>query len=103
MRSAAALASARDVVAQVRYSRSGILAGSRRLNHDLEPTDNRRQRPGDVVDRLEGMQRAGAGIADFEQAGADRGFDVFAAAGAGISLPFTPGRNHHRSPVTDPK
>src|ERR1700677_1511052 len=38
MRSAAALASAFEEVAQVRYSRSGITAGSRRLNHDLEPT-----------------------------------------------------------------
>ena len=34
MRSAAALASARDDVAQVRYSRSGILATSRRENQD---------------------------------------------------------------------
>src|SRR3954466_14829174 len=38
MRSAAALASAFEEVAQVRYSRSGILEGSRRLNQDLEPT-----------------------------------------------------------------
>src|SRR5471032_3667086 len=38
MRSAAALASALEEVAQVRYSRSGIAAGSRRPNHDLEPT-----------------------------------------------------------------
>src|ERR1700737_5026571 len=55
-----------------------------------------RQRLGNIVDRLEGMQRTGAGITDFVQAGADRGFDVLAAANAGISLPFTPGRNHHR-------
>src|SRR5437764_10802135 len=38
MRSAAALASAREDVAQVRYSRSGSEAGSLRPNHDLEPT-----------------------------------------------------------------
>ena len=35
MRSAAALASALEEVAQVRYSRSGVAVGSRRLNHDL--------------------------------------------------------------------
>src|ERR1700684_3386040 len=40
MRSAAALASALEEVAQVRYSRSGITVGPRRLNHDLEPTGN---------------------------------------------------------------
>ena len=69
MRSAAALASAREDVAQVRYSRSGALAASRRENQDLEPTCKLRQRLGDVVDRLERMQRAGAGIADFIDAG----------------------------------
>src|ERR1700712_446709 len=37
MRSAAALASAFEEVAQVRYSRSGDDAASRRPNHDLEP------------------------------------------------------------------
>src|SRR3954452_25114946 len=46
------------------------------------------------------MQRAGGGNADFVDAGADRGFDVLAAAGARISLPFTPGRNHRHSPAT---
>ena len=40
MRSAAALASARDDVAQVRYSRSGTFVTSRRENQDLEPTDS---------------------------------------------------------------
>src|SRR6266404_4309082 len=43
------------------------------------------------------MQCAGTGIADFVKARADRGFDVLAAPRAGISLPFTPGRDHHRS------
>src|ERR1700722_17359990 len=38
MRSAAALASAREEAAQVRYSRSGKVPGPRRPNHDLEPT-----------------------------------------------------------------
>src|SRR5580692_8217628 len=42
------------------------------------------------------MQRAGAGIADFEQTGADRCFDVLAAPWPGISFPFTPGRDHRR-------
>src|ERR1700733_4640026 len=36
MRSATALASALVEVAQVRYSRSGVSAGPRRLNQDLE-------------------------------------------------------------------
>src|SRR5258708_7942287 len=40
MRSAAALASAFEEVAQVRYSRSGDDEGSRRPNQDLEPTGN---------------------------------------------------------------
>src|SRR5271168_5404807 len=40
MRSAAALASAFVELAQVRYSRSGVSAGPRRLNHDLEPAGN---------------------------------------------------------------
>src|ERR1700733_16064862 len=38
MRSAAALASAREEVAQVRYSRSGDSADSRRPNHDFAAT-----------------------------------------------------------------
>jgi hypothetical protein len=40
MRSAAALASARVEVAQVRYSKSGSAAGSRRPNQEREPTCN---------------------------------------------------------------
>src|SRR5277367_3314123 len=40
MRSAAALASAFEEVAQVRYSRSGNFPDSRRPNHDLEPTES---------------------------------------------------------------
>src|SRR6185436_1663439 len=40
MRCAAALASAFEDVAQVRYSRSGNFDMSRRLNHDLEPTES---------------------------------------------------------------
>src|SRR3954465_3417047 len=46
------------------------------------------------------MHGAGGGNAVFVDAGADRGFDVLAAAGARISLPFTPGRNHRHSPAT---
>ena len=84
----------------MRYSRSGSLALSRRPNHDLDPTDKLRQRLGDVVDRLEGMQRAGAGIADFVDAGGDRRLDIFATSGTGIPLPFTPGRNHRVSLAT---
>ena len=94
MRCAAALASAFEEVAQVRYSRSGSLALSRRPNQDLDPTGKLRQRLGDVIDRLEGVQRAGAGIADFIDAGGDRRLDIFATPGTGIALPFTPGRNH---------
>ena len=40
MRSTAALASAFDEVAQVRYSRSGTTAGPRRANHDFDDTGN---------------------------------------------------------------
>jgi hypothetical protein len=40
MRCAAALASAFEEVAQVRYSRSGSLALSRRPNQDLDPTES---------------------------------------------------------------
>src|SRR5580704_19772051 len=40
MRSTAALASAFEDVAQVRYSRSGITAGPRRANHDFDDTGN---------------------------------------------------------------
>src|SRR5271163_4214665 len=40
MRSTAALASALEEAAQVRYSRSGNAPGPRRPNHDLEPTDS---------------------------------------------------------------
>ena len=94
MRCAAALASAFEEVAQVRYSRSGSLALSRRPNQDLDPTGKLRQRLGDVIDRLEGVQRAGAGVADFINAGRDRRLDIFATPGTGIALPFTPGRNH---------
>ena len=60
MRSAAALASAREDVAQVRYSRSGNFAGAAGepgFGTDLQL----RQRYGDIVDRLERVQRAGTG------------------------------------------
>jgi hypothetical protein len=40
MRSTAALASAFEEVAQVRYSRSGVTAGPRRANHDFDDTGN---------------------------------------------------------------
>ena len=92
MRSAAALASARDEVAQVRYSSSGNFAGSRRPGFG---TDRElRQRLGNVIDRFERVQRTSASVADFIEAGGDRRLDVLTASGAGISLPFTPGRNH---------
>src|ERR1700733_535345 len=35
-------------------------------------------------------------MADFIDARADRRLDILAALRAGISLPFTPGRNHRR-------
>ena len=65
MRSAAALAAALEEVAQVRYSRSGRMAGSRRPNHDFETDREQRQRLCDIIDRAERVQRAGAGDADF--------------------------------------
>src|ERR1700739_870416 len=40
MRSTAALASAFEEAAQVRYSRSGMTAGLRRANHDFDDTGN---------------------------------------------------------------
>src|SRR6202035_4827442 len=45
---------------------------------------------------VERVQRTRPGIADFENARRDRGFDVFAAPGPGIPFPFTPGRDHRR-------
>ena len=60
MRSAAALASAFEDVAQVRYSRSGSFGVAARepgFGTDLQL----RQRHGDILDRLERVQRAGAG------------------------------------------
>src|SRR5207342_852332 len=58
------------------------------------PDRKLRQRLGDIIDRLEGVQRAGAGIADFIDPGGNRRLDVLAPSGTGIPLPFTPSRNH---------
>ncbi len=94
MRSAAALASALVEVAQVRYSRSGV-SGRFAPSEPRFGTDRQqRQRLGHVVDRSERVQRTGCGKANFVNAGDDRRFDIFAAPGPRIPLPFTPGRNH---------
>src|SRR6187551_3409635 len=55
-----------------------------------------RQRLGQIIDRPERMQRAGAGDPDLINPRGDRRFEIFAAPGPGISLPFAPGRNHVR-------
>ena len=94
MRCAAALASAFEEVAQVRYSRSGNFGAVAAAEPGFGPDRKLRQRLGDVIDRLEGVQRAGAGIADFIDSGGNRRLDVLATSGTGIALPFTPGRNH---------
>ena len=94
MRSAAALASAREEVAQVRYSRSGNLARLAAAEPGFGTDRQLRQRLGDVIDRLEGVQRAGAGIADFIDAGVIGASMFSPRPGAGIPLPFTPRRNH---------
>ena len=97
MRCAAALASAFEEVAQVRSSRSGSFDTSRR-QPGFRADRDLCQRLRDVVDRLEGVQHPGAGIADFEDAG-DRRLDVSPARDGG-SAPFTPGRNHRVSLAT---
>ena len=90
MRCAAALASAFEEVAQVRYSRSGSLAlsaaepGSR---PKAAPAPGRRYRPPRSAARR--CRRSG-----LRKCRGDRRLDIFATPGTGIALPFTPGRNH---------
>src|SRR4029079_6201231 len=57
-----------------------------------------RQRLRQIVNRTEGIQRAGAGDADLVNAGRDRSLEIVAPSWTGIALPFAPGGNHFGSP-----
>ena len=68
MRSAAALASALEEVAQVRYSRSGSSRGLAAAEPGFGTDRQQRQRLGDIIDRAERVQRTGSGKTNFVNA-----------------------------------